>query len=300
VSVHPTPSDLDNTVTARWRERLIGIRADEKSHWRTKTAYYVAVSSLIAARWPAPTETLHRGLPHPDGEARTAKPITWQTIVAAVRPHGSRSTFYDVAGPHAKHPLITALRDAGTAESSQLAFCYQRGSAVEQLIDETKVWSYWPYRQGWLDQCRRTPELAGVAAVEGLVAVVAEWARRNPGLAHALRAAPPLCAVEDLVLVSRGQLAVQRAVRSLSEAIPRAAAAPGIPDGVFEPAAVEIGLQESPSTADVLLGRLAEQIYAMSREAPRLPADEADSVCELAAALMNDAVSVLATVGARS
>jgi hypothetical protein len=32
----------------------------------------------------------------------------------------------------------------------QIAQCYHRADAVEQLIDETKVWSYWPYREHML------------------------------------------------------------------------------------------------------------------------------------------------------
>jgi len=276
VPVYPTPSDLDNTVAARWRARLIGVRPDdEKSHWRTKTAYYAAVGQLCVAD--------------------PGRPMTWQTIVAAVRPRGSRSTFYDVAGPHAKHPLTGDLLAADTPDANQLALCYQRPNAVEQLIDEAKVWSYWPYREGWLDQYRRAPELTGATAAATLVAVVAEWARRNPRLAASLDHAPPMCAVEDLVLVSRGQLSARRAYLSLQEALPRAATAPSVADTLFDPAPLEIGLSGPPlSTPDALLDRLAEQLYAMNREAQRLAAQDAVGVRELAATLMRDAVSLLA------
>jgi hypothetical protein len=67
------PSRLDNTVTARWRRRLVGVRPDERRHWRTRTAYYAAVSRLLTD-----------GVPDP----------AWSDVIDAVRPKGSRSTFY--------------------------------------------------------------------------------------------------------------------------------------------------------------------------------------------------------------
>jgi hypothetical protein len=188
---HPgrvTLSVLEDTVAARWRRRLVGARPDQKRHWRTKVTYYDAVFTLL--------------------ESGSGDALSWRTIVDAVRPRGHRSTFYEVAGPNAKHPLVGAyLEESGDAgiEAMQIALIYRRGMAVQQLIDETKVWSYWPHREGM--PCADDASLG---------AAVAAWTRRCPKVAAALGYAPPMCAVEDLLLVRRGQLSAHNAVELLS------------------------------------------------------------------------------------
>ncbi len=273
MSSPPALSGLDTTTVARWRSRLIGQRPDEKSHWRTKTAYYRAAIELLATVAP--------------------RVLSWQMIVSAVRPKGSRSTFYDVAGPHAKHPLIKDFLAGGDDNATQLVLCYRRQSAIEQLIDEAKVWSFWPYRQGWLDQHAADPERGGSAMAESLLSVVAAWARREAPLAAALDHAPPVCAVEDLVLVRRGQVSATRAFSLLADAISAAGGtaaeiASGLPGG----ARIDLATTGGPGTADAVLDRLAEQIYAMTREAHRVTPTQT-SVRELAAALMRDAAWML-------
>src|SRR2546430_8266897 len=122
----PNQSPFEETVSARWRQQLAGVRATERRHWRTKIAYYHAVSRLLAG-----------------GVSRPA----WFDVIDAVEPKGSRSTFYEVTGAHAKHALIDELRAQDGAESLQLAYCYRRENAVDQLIDEAKVFTYWSYRE---------------------------------------------------------------------------------------------------------------------------------------------------------
>jgi hypothetical protein len=193
---------LHNSVTARWVGALSGNRPDEKRHWRTKTSYYRALAGLLA-----------------DGEA--APP--WYRIVHAVEPKGSRSTFYEVAGSRARNPLIGALVADGSAAAIQVALCYERSGAVDRLIDETKVWDYWPHREGLLVRHRGLDEPTTARA---LVSSVAEWAHRRPVLAAALDHAPPVCAVEDLLLLHKGRLSAFGAAAALRQTIRDAAAGP--------------------------------------------------------------------------
>jgi hypothetical protein len=195
---------LEDSIASRWRRRLVGARPGQKRHWRTKVTYYDAVLGLL--------------------ESGSGDNVSWRAIVDAVRPRGHRSTFYEVAGPNAKHPLAGAYLEDGGVDAMQIALLYRRGLAVEQLIDETKVWTYWPHREGMLDRLRNASTDVDAGAL--LLAAVAGWARRCPKVAASLDGAPPLCAVEDLLLVRRRQLSARSAVEILSTTMRRALAAP--------------------------------------------------------------------------
>jgi hypothetical protein len=190
-----TASTLDNSVTSRWLRSLAGNRAD--GHWRTKTSYYRAVTGLIAGGEESPP---------------------WHRIVHAVQPKGSRSTFYEVAGSRGRHPLLNALVEDGSTEAIQIALCYERSGAVQRLIDEAKVWDFWPHRERVLAHLRDEPGADAPAMARSLVSAVVHWARRRPSLAAALDHAPPLCAVEDLLLVHPGKLSAVRAAATLRQA----------------------------------------------------------------------------------
>src|SRR5262249_37655154 len=140
-------------------------------------------------------------------------------VTGAVKPKGSRSTFYEVTGAHAKHSLIADLLAHDGIDAMQLALYYRRLNAVDQLIDETKVWTYWPYREYLSKRYRITQDLDPWTSVELLTDTVAEWARRNRGLAAALRYAPPICAVEDLLVLRPGQFSAAYALGTLTEVV---------------------------------------------------------------------------------
>ncbi|MFD0742073.1 hypothetical protein ACFQ1L_09445 [Phytohabitans flavus] len=161
--------DLIHTVVGEWHRRLSTTHSAKRSHWRTKIIYFQSVSWLLA---------MSPGIR-----------LSWRRIVEAASPQGSRSTFYEVAGAHARHPLIEDLIRDGRLDSIQLALCYRRSDAVAQLVDETKVWSFWPYRERLL--ARFAAEPAPAEAMEAaLVEALAAWASRNRGLAAALDHAP--------------------------------------------------------------------------------------------------------------
>lgn len=190
---------LAQTVAANWRDELIGAGQVQRRHWRTKVAHYEAVSQLLAE----------------------GRPLRWETVVATVRPRGSRSTFYDVTGAKATHPLISRyeLERSTNSNGSQIALAYRRASAVEQLVDETKVWSFWSYRDSWLTAMTQRPSADPVELVDSLNDALSGWARRHPALARAVNCAPPACAVEDYTLIHGGDLPALRAFSTLRETV---------------------------------------------------------------------------------
>jgi len=196
--------DLRHTVIAEWHARLADNQSPRRNHWQTKTIYFQATEQLLNAPLP--------------------QPLNWKRIVAAARPHGCRSTFYEVAGSRARHGMVSALIADGRVDSIQIALRYQRQDPVEQLIDETKVWSYWPYRQNLLNRLH-TEEMTADAMEDLLTGTVLTWARSNGSLAAANNRCPPACAVEDLTVLRNGQLAATRAASRLTDSLRRAATA---------------------------------------------------------------------------
>jgi hypothetical protein len=198
MTIAPTAlTDLEDTVVGGWLRRLAGKTSPRRNHWQTKLIYYRAATSLLEAE------------PHPV--------LTWKSVVAAAGPRGCRSTFYEVAGGHARHRMVDDLIGDGRSDSIQIALRYLRADPVEQLIDEAKVWSFWPYRQ------RLTRELgAGLTHDEvcgELTAAVADWARRHERLARAVGDTPPACAVEDLTVLHQGRLSGTQAANRLTDAV---------------------------------------------------------------------------------
>ena len=189
---------FDETVLGRWVGRLAGNTSPRRNHWRTREIYYRAAEVLLEI------------------EPRPA--LRWKNIVAAAGERGSRSTFYEVAGAHARHRMVGDLIAHGSVDAIEIALRYQRHDPVAQLIDETKVWSYWPLRQQMIEKADvpgTTPDRVGEALSHALVL----WARRNPALAAATGHCPPASAVEDLTTIYRGRLAATRAVGRLTDVL---------------------------------------------------------------------------------
>jgi hypothetical protein len=184
-------SALAETVAAAWRDTLERSGSSLGKHWRTRITYYAATDRLARAT-PGVTPS-------------------WRAIVEEVRPHGSPSTFYEVTGRRAKYALRDAYIEHASTASLGIALHYSRASAVEQLVDEAKVWSYWPYREIWLRRSGLTPD--------SVVLTVDAWAHHHSGLAATLDFAPPACAVEDLVVVNDGNLPAVRAFDRLRDAV---------------------------------------------------------------------------------
>jgi len=193
-----TIEDLRQTVIGKWHRRLADNKSPRRNHWQTKVVYYQAAADLLAAR--------------------PRQPLTWKSVVAAARPHGCRSTFYEVAGAHARHRMVDDLIADGRPDTVQIALRYLRNDPVEQLIDETKVWSFWPHRQQLLGR-RLTAATTRDEMAGALTDALSTWARQNPALAAAVGYAPPACAVEDLTVLHDGQLAGMRAASRLTDVL---------------------------------------------------------------------------------
>jgi hypothetical protein len=193
-----TIEDLRQTVIGRWHRRLADNTSPRRNHWQTKVVYYQAAADLLGGR--------------------PGQPLTWKSIVAAARPRGCRSTFYEVAGAHARHRMVDDLIADGRPDAVQIALRYLRTDPVEQLIDETKVWSFWSHRQQLLGR-RLTEETTREGMESALVDALTAWARTNPALAAAVGYAPPACAVEDLTVLHDGQLAGMRAAGRLTDVL---------------------------------------------------------------------------------
>ena len=173
--------DLHRTVIGRWHTRLADNPSARRNHWQTKVVYFRAATELLSA--------------HP------GQPLTWKSVVGAARPRGCRSTFYEVAGAHARHRMIDDLIGDGRSDSIQVALRYLRADPVEQLIDETKVWSFWPYRQDLLSRLL-TAGMSQDADAGRPDRVADRLGAAQPALAAALGHSPPACAVEDLTVLS--------------------------------------------------------------------------------------------------
>ena len=192
-----TIEDLRYTVIGQWHRRLADNKSPRRNHWQTKVVYYQAAAELLAAR--------------------PGHPLTWKSVVAAARPRGCRSTFYEVAGAHARHRMVDDLIADGRADAMQIALRYLRTDPVEQLIDETKVWSFWTHRQQLLRSL--TPGMpAGVLECE-LTGALTSWVARHRALAEAVGCTPPACVVEDLTVIHRGRLSGTQAANRLTDVV---------------------------------------------------------------------------------
>jgi hypothetical protein len=75
---------------------------------------------------------------------------------------------------------------------------------LDLLVTETKVWSYWPHREGWLSALDDLTVIDRWLAAASLIRVVADWAMCSRSLATAASFAPPVAAVEDLLRLADG------------------------------------------------------------------------------------------------
>ncbi|WP_232303567.1 hypothetical protein [Pseudofrankia sp. DC12] len=183
--------ELDETAVAGWY-RSARFRPGpapresgglvQRLNWQTRTRYY---------------ETLVDQLEATGG---TTKGLARDELAAAA---GQRrpSTLYYLVSPRSPGSLAGAL----VAASPRRLYEKQRGERVlDLLITETKVWSYWPHREGWLTALDDLTVTDRWLAAASLVRVVADWAMDCRALATTAGFAPPVAAVEDLLMLADG------------------------------------------------------------------------------------------------
>ena len=198
-------AELSSTAIGRWYEGLAGSPPSKRNHWNTRSVYFRSVARLVE---------------HHPGE-----PLSWRSIVAAAEPRGCRSTFYEVAGAHARHRMVSALIEDGRNPSIQLALHYQPKDAVSQLLDEAKVWSFWQHREKLLSGFTACSPASPQAAEDAIVQELLSWAAHHPKLAATLDHTPPACVVEDLMVVHEGKVFASRVAGDLAYLIRDAVAA---------------------------------------------------------------------------
>lgn len=282
-------NDLDVTVATYWRHDLSGVSGAQgdrqaKSHWRTRVSHYRATKEVL----DDPTI-----------------PFARQEIVIRVRDQGGDprrgsgdSTFYTVVGPKAYRSLLRAYQGGAPGPARNLAALYEQYSTPEQLVNEAKVWSYWEHRRGWLTQLQAVNDLTRQVAATCLVRVLADWAVSEPALARCLACAPPMAAVEDLLVIWAPDATACAAESLLREVIELALGPLGATtDGVLRAVLPRLrqylppgGPPARPDPVSVLSGAAFDAIQAIRAlppEARRQSMDEAvtvlaDTIAELA------------------
>ena len=182
-------TELEDTAVARWY-RTARFRPDhagrdaggtsQRLNWQTRTRYYETLATFLDASGGSTA-----------GLARDA--------LAAAAGQRRPSTLYYLVSPKSSGSLAGALR----AATPWPLYERRRGErVVDLLMTETKVWSYWPHREGWLEALDDLTVTDRWLAAAGLVRVLADWAVCARPLARAAGFAPPLAAVEDLLTLS--------------------------------------------------------------------------------------------------
>lgn len=240
-----TITGLRDSTAGRWREELLSGTLKERRHWQTKIHHYRAFHDL----------------------AESGRLPTKEGVVAAAG--SAMSTLYTVAGPSARHSLLSRFRRS----HPRLAGCYPQEGVTGRLAHETVMWRFWPHRETWL----RWLEQAGrdrLTAAERLVLVLADFAGANGGLMEAARLAPPICAVEDLVVLLKGRPEPSEAFALLRRVVATAAGGRHVPpEVVLGEAHRELARWAvPPGPAVPPLPTLAEAVVAVLSE-PHLDGD---------------------------
>jgi hypothetical protein len=184
---------LESSVASDWRANAAGLREETRS-WPTRVGYYHAVVDALR---------------HNGGTVDAG-------AIIHRHEHGRQSTFYALGnGKELLHSYRThqslAMREVGDLVMT---------GPVSQLIAETKVWSFWPSRQAWVQELdERNPMGKWGMSGQSLVRRLVQWQAENPELAAAQESLPPLCAVEDLMILSRNTVNASQAGIMLLRAV---------------------------------------------------------------------------------
>ncbi|MDL4815006.1 hypothetical protein [Actinomadura opuntiae] len=275
-----TPQDLETTTAGAWFEGFARRSGEARNHWDTKVAYYEATRRAL---------TDHPG-----------RPLSHNEIFEALACAPVKSTYYQVAGNNAKNPLIGWYAKAGERGAAiARAFAPPKGPwpvPVHELVNEAKAWTYWRGRPGWLESLRRlgrTGDVGGTVMTRTLLGVVAEWAVSEPALASALDDGPPVCAVEDLLVIRNWEPTVEQARGVLRQVVRDAARLGEVNGYVIDGAEARLEGPRMPDHRE-LQARLSNAIMEIQDSAPGMP----PRIRLRIVALMRDAVDELAAYAA--
>lgn len=284
-----TLRDLDTTIAVAWYDGFSHRKGQAANHWETKTSYYEAARRALKA--------------HPD------EPLTYREIFAEFAGEPKKSTFYQAVGNNAKNPLVDWYGASGEHGAS-IAATYRpadRGRRppvhqppVHRLVDETKAWSYWQSRPGWLQtlgEVSRGRDVGRDTMVRTLLRILAEWAVREPFLAAALDFGPPICAVEDLLVIRNWDRSASEVKAVLADLVRGSLSVGAVNDFVLSGALAELAGDAAPfgdgsGDGRAVTAPLAKAIMNVQDAAPGLP----NEIRMRALAMLRDAVDVLAAM----
>jgi hypothetical protein len=192
---------LGSTVTARWYVAVTGTQLRTRNRLRTRVSCYDALEKTV------------KHLLGTRGGPALARAHIRHSDLAGV----AKSTLQYKFRRQNNDALLAAL----AAEDRPLWETQPYHDGVENCAAELKVWTYWPYRDGWWTVLAEQDEPDRRLAVESLILVLAEWAEHNPAVATHLDYAPPVAAVEDLMVVSRARISPRDATTLLGKVVTR-------------------------------------------------------------------------------
>ncbi|MFI0486617.1 hypothetical protein [Actinomadura sp. 9N215] len=211
---------LHSTCVSEWHMKVRGLKPIKENKppraHRRRIDYYNALCRCLDA-W-------RRGTDFSGEDARLA--------VVEAAGASSSSTLYNLMGKKKQtHPSLLAVVSGTEMEG----FLPTEGYSLGCLIAETKVWSHWPHREGWLNGLAAISPDDRHQAATTLIGTLVVWAAENPRLASAGAFAAPLSAVEDLCVIVNGQVPHAAAASLLARAVELAAGPLGTePDMVLD------------------------------------------------------------------
>jgi hypothetical protein len=263
--------DLDGTAIARWYASVHGAggserdaaeggaRGGRRAAWVTREKYYKTLVSCLASE------------PGADPARRPADAHEFRTALMAAAGVQSSSVLYALAGPKAPASMLAQVRGA-------LAEISRPGRDIGyRLATETKVWSHWPYRTGWLAELRAAGSQDRPLAAATLIRVLAAWAHDNQLLAACYQYEPPLSAVEDLLTISAGKARAPDVMAVLSDVIQLGCGPWGAAPGQVLAAVTDRLAAVAPGgddVADELAGQLAELLSELRLLLPQLTSQQ--------------------------
>jgi hypothetical protein len=184
---------LETSVSSRWMESMC--LAVESRELERRLAYYRAVLQALE----------HSA----DGIIQVKDILNYCSA-------GGKSTFYDKARRKSLRTAYAKDLDVSTTRIGQLV----RAELPEQMITEAKVWTFRGYRAKFIEVID-DHHPTGPLSVTGdeLIRALHSWGERYPKLAASQHALPPLCAVEDLMTLSRNTMDPRTASRLLTDTL---------------------------------------------------------------------------------
>jgi hypothetical protein len=185
----------------------------------------------------------------------------------------SSSTLYATFGENARHSLARRL-------TPELSAALGRRKVGDNVLLETKVLSYRPYREAWLADLDTNEHLDRRFAAETLIRTLARWAVANPRLAAAGGHLPPLSAIEDLGLIGRhatGLPQIAAFLAYVSATAVRLAAPEDVLRSVYDELIALLGFTRTPHISEIL-SQISEPLAEIEYLLPRLGSAERDLV----------------------